>query len=102
MHKESIYVGSLKNLELPESSDISKVSEFLSTLREDVTQGDDVVFIASNVERADTAFIQLLAAFSADAPSQNISISWQMPSESFVNSVRQLGLENCLKIESTS
>ena len=89
-------MGSLKTLELPESMDISKVSGFHSTLRDDISQGDEVMFVASDVERADTAFIQLLAAFCADAPSKNISIKWQAPSDALLTSVQQLGLENNL------
>ena len=43
-------MGSLKTLELPESMDISKVSGFHSILRDDISQGDEVIFDATNVE----------------------------------------------------
>ncbi|WP_455216754.1 STAS domain-containing protein [Kaarinaea lacus] len=91
-------MASPKTLKLPDSMDISAVSEFHTTLCNDIAEGDEVTFLATNVERADTAFIQLLAVFCSSAPSRNISIQWQAPSQVLLESVKQLGLASELKL----
>ncbi len=87
------------NIVLPESMNITRVFEFHQKLSEEIDSGDTVVFDAAGVERADTAFLQMLTAFCIDAPSRNITVEWQQPSASLVESAEMLGLQEQLQLK---
>ena len=80
-----------KQIDCAEVMDISAVAELSSTLRE-IGDGYTVTFKAKSVERIDTSTLQLLTSFISDASTRDITIEWQDPSETLINSARLLGL----------
>jgi ABC-type transporter Mla MlaB component len=80
----------------PEQLDISMVNELHELLSEQIGQCAAIEFDAGQVERADAAALQLLTVLSKDAKSQEISVKWRNPSETFKNAASLLGLQNDL------
>jgi len=91
-----------KVIALPDVLDISRVSEFHSTLVNDIKDGEAVSFDVKNVERVDAAFLQLLTAFCMNAESRNIVVEWLTPSEAFQSGVKILGLSEFLEIPASN
>ncbi len=89
-------------VELKGSLDISGVIELQSNLRQSL-QGQRAILIeATHVERADTAVLQLLCAFFREAEEQSVEIDWSGASDALCSAARQIGLEECLSLASTS
>lgn len=82
-----------------ESMDISMVANFRSQFIQALESGQPVVLDASQVERADTAALQLLSAFFHDANAQQQSVEWKSPSEILCRSADLLGLSQLLGLE---
>ncbi|MDP2560145.1 lipid asymmetry maintenance protein MlaB [Psychrobium sp. 1_MG-2023] len=90
-------------LSLPQSIDISYVTEFhpqlISFLSEFTESKNDILVInASELERIDTAGIQLLIAFVIEATKMNVTIQWQSISTELENTANELGLAQALKL----
>ena len=80
--------------------DISTAANLKSLLVGALESGKPVILDASQVERADTAALQLLASFFHDASAQDQSIQWREPSDVLVHSSKLLGLSTTLNLES--
>lgn len=79
-----------------DSLNISGVGELHQQLSKALKGGRAVILDASQVQRADAAGLQLLAAFCQAARARGVAISWRQPSEVFDLSARLLGLDGML------
>ena len=78
--------------------DITEAKTTHDALRVAMDSADTIKVDASDVERADTAGIQLLLAFKKAMSSQNKDLHWEAPSKALTRSVRKLGLTKELGI----
>ena len=78
--------------------DISGAQEIYQQLRTALAVQQFVVLDATQVERADTAALQLLCAFVQAAQGNGVEWRWQQPSLAFRNAARLLGLETHLAL----
>lgn len=76
----------------PASLDISVVTDFSAELKTALDSKHDIQFQAAEVERADTAALQLLCAFFLDAQAEGLNIEWLDSSDALVGAARQIGL----------
>jgi phospholipid transport system transporter-binding protein len=83
---------------LPACLDIAGVQELHQQLRTALAVQQSVVLDATQVERADTAALQLLCAFVQAAQGNGVEWRWQRPSLAFRNTARLLGLETHLAL----
>lgn len=81
------------------SMDIASIHEMKETLEKALHSDDPVLFLnADQVERADAAALQLLAAFFDDAHKVGFNIQWHKPSAALQRSVSLLGLNEQLEL----
>ena len=80
-----------------DSLDISGVGELHRQLSKVLKGGQTVTLDASQVQRADAAGLQLLAAFCQAACSRGVTVTWRQPSEVFELSASLLGLDEMLR-----
>lgn len=85
-----------------ESMDISVVAEMQAQLAQALASGQTVTLDAHQVERADTAALQVLSAFFQDANSQAQKVEWKEPSDALCRSAALLDLSKVLNLESNS
>lgn len=85
-------------IELSEVMDISATAELRSQLLAALESKKSVILDASQVERADTAALQVLSAFVQDANSQQQTVQWKKPSEALSRSAALLGLSALLNL----
>lgn len=85
-------------IECNESLDISMAADLHRTLKKALESGAPVSLQAHQVERADTAALQLLAAFIREARSRGITVSWNEPSAVLRRSAHLLGLAQALEM----
>ncbi len=83
-----------------ESLDISIAADLHQTLKKALESGTPVTLQAHQVERADTAALQLLVAFMRAAHSRGITVSWNAPSAALRRSAQLLGLTHELEMPS--
>ncbi|WP_086932495.1 STAS domain-containing protein [Agarilytica rhodophyticola] len=88
------------NFQLPENLTIASVQGLHEQLEALVDQQDHdkIIVQANNVQRADTAGLQLLLAFVNSTKDRQIKLDWNQPSEKFVSAAHLLGLEGALGI----
>ena len=86
------------NIVCEDSVDISGVSALHNQISSEIQQGCTISLDASQIERIDTAGLQLFAALFIDAATQNITINWLNPSDTLQTSARLLGLEELLQL----
>ena len=82
----------------PESLDISIVAEFSLELKDALDKKQTIQFQATDIERADTAALQLLCAFFLDASAEGLEIEWQEPSDALIGAAKQIGLASHLNL----
>ncbi len=82
--------------------DISMVNEINQKLKDSLRSDNNISINVSNIQRIDTAGAQMLCAFYQDAKSKNIQCTWDNPSDVFVKSIVQLGLDGHLDISPAS
>lgn len=87
-----------KIIECGEVLDISVTAELRTQLLTVLESKKSVMLDASQVERADTAALQVLSAFVQDANSQQQTVQWKKPSEALFRSAELLGLSGLLKL----
>jgi anti-anti-sigma regulatory factor len=80
------------------SLDISGAGYLREQLLQVLAGKQSVTVDAANVERVDTAALQVLTAFFKDAVAQNMVVQWQEPSQALRDAARLLGLNNTLNI----
>lgn len=78
---------------------IAQVGDMYAHLLSELAEGHDVQFNVSNVERIDTAAIQMIYAFSKEAGKLGHALKWEGASEAFVRSARILGLATLMNME---
>lgn len=88
------------DIDLPENLTIANIHSLYEELEAlvDKQDCDAVVFKASAVQRADTAGIQLLAAFVVATRERQISVTWDDPSDKLCNAADLLGLAKSIGI----
>ncbi len=74
------------------SLDITQADKLHKRLMSTLEKGLDIELSGDQVERADTAGLQLLLAFYQTATHQGTSITWKNPSEALLSSAKRLGL----------
>jgi len=82
-----------------EVMDITTVAEFKTVLVTALASKESVLLNGSQVERADTAALQLLSAFFQDANKQKKTVEWKDPSEALCRSATLLGLTEALNLQ---
>lgn len=81
--------------------DIASIAAFRDQCITALETKQDVVLKANDLERADTAALQVLAAFFQDANAQEQAVQWQAPSEALRESAALLGLTELLHLQTS-
>ncbi len=84
------------HIECAEVLDISGVAEFHARCLEALEMQQNVMLNASQVDRVDTAALQVLGALIQDANTRKQTVQWETPSESLCQSAVLLGLSEIL------
>jgi len=88
-------------VECAEVLDITGVAEFHAHCLEALGTQQNLMINASQVERVDTAALQVLGAFIQDANTRQQAVQWDAPSESLCQSAALLGLSEVLCLSVT-
>ena len=93
-------MASAIDFHLPENLTISNVSGLHEELEAMVNRQDcdKVILQAQDVQRTDTAGIQLLLAFVNASRDRQITVDWDKPSEKLCTAASLLGLDGALGI----
>ena len=93
-------MASTVDFRLPESLTIANVHGLHEELEALVNKSecDKVVILGNDVQRADTAGLQLLLAFINATKERQINIDWDSPSEKLCSAAHLLGLDSALGI----
>lgn len=83
-----------------DSLDISLVQGFHGRLQAALVAKRPVIIEASQVERADTAVLQLLCAFVQEAQTRGLNVQWQQPTAALHDAACLLNLTGCLALPS--
>ena len=89
---------SRRTLKLGTSSGIAQAGELKDRLAKLFERKSAVTLDGSELERIDTAILQLLACFARDAKQRGITVKWKGPSESARASISLVGIEQALGI----
>lgn len=81
------------------SLDIAGAAQLQQQLNGVLLSKTPVALDAANVERVDTAALQVLTAFFKDAEAANLTVQWQHASEALTNAARLLGLGPSLHLD---
>ena len=84
------------------SLDISGAGGLREQLLQALEAQQPVTLDAANVERVDTAALQVLTAFFKDAAAQQHDVQWKTTSAVLCNAARLLGLQESLRINSSN
>jgi anti-anti-sigma regulatory factor len=84
------------------SLDISGVESLHAMLTGALAGGKGVLLRAGDVQRADTAALQLLTAFARDAQLRGVALQWQSPSPAVCRAARLLGLTARLGLDAAA
>ncbi|VAX00067.1 hypothetical protein MNBD_GAMMA19-222 [hydrothermal vent metagenome] len=84
------------HIECAEVLDISGVAEFHARCLEALETQQHLMLNASQVDRVDTAALQVLSAFIQDANTRQQTVQWETPSEPLCQSAALLGLSEIL------
>lgn len=85
-------------VDLPDNLTIATVESLQEQLDPFAMGSQDVVLNGEGVERADTAGLQLLYAFSQALKSHNAQMSWLNPSSVLTEAANNLGLSDHLAL----
>ena len=80
------------------SLDIAGAGLLREQLMQALSEKQPVVIDAANVERVDTAALQVLTAFFKDAGAQNLEVRWKEPAQVLTNAAQMLGLHDSLQL----
>jgi phospholipid transport system transporter-binding protein len=78
--------------------DISGAQDLYDKLQTALGAQCPVVLDATQVERVDTAVLQMLCAFMRDAQASGIAVQWRQPSPALENAARLLNVQACLAL----
>jgi len=79
-------------IKLGEFLTIQEVGELTNSIKTIFDSGIKVTIDASDVQRLDTAGVQLLCAIAKEAREKSISIVWESKSDTMRMAIKQLGL----------
>lgn len=85
-----------------ESLDIAMARAWSTTLQQALAAQRPIVFAAEQVERVDTAALQLLCAWFQDARASGLDVQWRKPSEALCAAARLVDLDTCLALQRLS
>lgn len=97
-------MAQISEIQLPAQLTINKVQalqEILEKIADDKNK-DRVIIHAADVERVDTAGIQLLYAFVQEARRRGIVLEWDNPSAKLASAAELLGMLYALELKSSS
>lgn len=97
-NKKAAAAGESHQITCSEILDISSVGELCTELLTALESQQSVVLVAADIERVDTAALQVFSAFYQDARAQGQSVQWQQPSEALCHSAGLLGLQDLLEL----
>lgn len=92
-------MSDLLQIELAPIINLSRISTLKAQLDDAVSKNTDVALLGVNVEKVDTAALQLLAVFSEQVRAKGNTLSWIQPSEEVGNVAALLGLESALCLD---
>jgi phospholipid transport system transporter-binding protein len=84
---------------LDNSLDIAGASQLRQRLLTVLQEKAPVALDAANIEKVDTAALQVLTAFFKDAEAANVLVQWKQPSDVLKKAARLLGLGPSLHLE---
>jgi ABC-type transporter Mla MlaB component len=87
--------------EIQSVQDISSVAELHKELKK-LLNYEKVILDGGNIERIDTASLQLIFAWLEEAKNNNIEVSWRSPSEALLNSVGLVGMKDVLLLDNVA
>lgn len=85
-------------VDLPERLTIMTAESLHELLEPHLQSQKDLVLNAENVERVDTAGLQVLLSFCQTLKGQNIGVTWSSPTEALSDGAVQLGIADILAI----
>jgi ABC-type transporter Mla MlaB component len=97
----TVHSGEARTLELPAQCLLRDAVEFRQHFL-DCVDAESVVVDVGAVDRIDTAFIQVLLAFTRTRAAANRAVTWQRVSSEFAASVRLLGVQAVLSLPDAS
>lgn len=89
----------IEKISCEEIMDISIAGDFYKKLKKSMEMNVPITIDAENVERADTAILQVLYSFFQEAYSRGIEVSWNNPSERLRLSARIIGVDEVLRLK---
>ena len=89
-------------IECGDALGIADVDELYARLLASLADSKQVTFDCSQIERIDTAALQMLFSFSKESEIHGQPISWGSASEVFVKNARLLGLATLMNIDNKS
>lgn len=84
---------SIVEINCAESVIIAQVADLYAQLLMAMAEGQAIQINLSDIERIDTAVIQLFYSFSRDAQLQGLVVIWSNPSQLFCEAVDRLGIK---------
>ncbi len=79
---------------------ISDVGDMHTRILMELSEGYEIQFNVSQIERIDAAALQMIYAFSKEADTNGVPLVWDKPSEAFVRSATLLGLADKMNLDS--
>ncbi len=84
---------SIIEINCAESVTIAQVADLYAQFLMSMAEGRAIQINLSDIERIDTAVIQLFYSFSRDAQLQGLVVIWSNPSQLFCEAVDRLGIK---------
>jgi anti-anti-sigma regulatory factor len=79
---------------------ISSVGDMHTRILMELSEGYEIQFDVSQIERIDAAALQMIYAFSKEADTNGTPLVWDEPSEAFIRSAKLLGLAEKINLDS--
>lgn len=89
-------MASKSSLSLGKTLDISAVSGLQERMLKALEKADELELKANNVERVDTAGLQLVLCLRRELMQRGGDVAWKKPSDKIVETARLLGLDSVL------
>lgn len=86
-------------VEFPDRMDIASAEQVHMALEQALEQGQAVELSAAKVVRLDTAGVQLILGFCAEAEKQHLEVTWKEPSDTIVEVMSFMGLAKKVGLE---
>ena len=86
-----------KIIECGDALGISGVGDLHTQILMELSEGNEIQFDVSQIERIDAAALQMIYAYSKEQ-----TLEWTEPSEAFIRSAKLLGLAELMNLEGDS